>query len=138
MGDKAVVMPDRRAAAVLIRGDHIAQIFGVHPGGECRRSHEIAKHHRQLAALGVRCYGDRDRRDGRGQNGRQGDRRGGRCECWGRGVAGLEKGRAGEGQPLSTLVHRQALQDQLVTDVLDRFVVEPEFLAQPPIADPLF
>ena len=51
--DKAVVMPDRRTAAALIRRDDIAQIFGVHPGRECGRSHQIAKHHRQLAALGL-------------------------------------------------------------------------------------
>src|ERR1700724_132064 len=41
--DKAVVAPDRRAAAVLIRRDHIAQIFGVHAGGERGRSHQVAK-----------------------------------------------------------------------------------------------
>jgi hypothetical protein len=49
--DKAVVTPDRGAAPGLIRRDHIAQIFGVHPGRECRRSHQVAKHHGQLAAL---------------------------------------------------------------------------------------
>jgi hypothetical protein len=42
-----------------------------------------------------------------------------------------------KGQPLSALVDRQALDDQFVTDVLDGLLVEPEFLAQPPIADPL-
>ena len=62
--DKAVVMPDRRTAPALIRRDDIAQIFGVHRGGECRRSHQVAKHHGQLAALGLRCRGDRGRRDG--------------------------------------------------------------------------
>jgi len=31
---------------------------------------------------------------------------------------------------------RQALDDQLVTQILERLVVEPEFLAQAPIADP--
>ena len=60
--DKAVVAPDRRAAPALIRRDDIAQIFGVHPGGECRRSHQVAKHHGQLAALGLRRRGDRGRR----------------------------------------------------------------------------
>ena len=147
--DKAVVMPDRGTAAALIRRDDIAQIFGVHPGGECRRSHQVAKHHGQLAALGLRRRGDRGRRsrrgpgtrvvrrDRRGQNRRQSDRRGGRCKCRRRGVAGLEEGRADEGKPLSALIDRQAHDDQLVTDILERFVVEPEFLAQPPIADPL-
>jgi hypothetical protein len=38
---------------------------------------------------------------------------------------------------LSALVDRQAHDDQLVADILERFVVEPEFLLQPPIADPL-
>jgi hypothetical protein len=38
---------------------------------------------------------------------------------------------------LSALVDRKALDDQFVTDVLDGLLVEPEFLAQPPIADPL-
>jgi hypothetical protein len=58
LGDKAVIMPDRVTAAALIRRDHIAQIFRVHPGGERRRSDQIAKHHGQLAALGVRHRGD--------------------------------------------------------------------------------
>jgi hypothetical protein len=35
LGDKAVVAPDHGTVAALIRTDHIAQIFGVHPGGEC-------------------------------------------------------------------------------------------------------
>ena len=138
--DKAVVAPDRGTAPVLIRRDHIAQIFGVHPGRECGRSHQVAKHHGQLAALGLRRRGDRgwrDRCDRRGRNRRQGDRRGGRRKCRGRGVAGLEEGRADKGEPLSALVDRQALDDQLVADILERLVVEPEFLAQPPIADPL-
>ena len=52
--DKAVVTPDRGTAPALIRRDDIAQIFGVHPGRECRRSHQVAKHHGQLAALGLR------------------------------------------------------------------------------------
>ena len=132
--DKAVVMPDRGTAPVLIRRDHIAQIFRVHPGGECRRSHQVAKHHSQLAALGLgrrRC--DRGRRGGRGRTQRQG----GRCKCRGRGDACLEEGRADKGEPLAALVDRQALDDQLVADVIDRLVVEPEFLLQPPIADPL-
>jgi hypothetical protein len=58
--DKAVVAPDRGTAAVLERRDDIAQIFGVHPGGECGRSDEVAKHHGQLAAFGVRRPDKRD------------------------------------------------------------------------------
>jgi hypothetical protein len=73
--DKAVVAPDRRAAAVLIRRDDIAQIFGVHPGRECRRSHQVAKHHGQLAALSLRRRGDRGRRDRHGASLRQDNRR---------------------------------------------------------------
>jgi hypothetical protein len=38
---------------------------------------------------------------------------------------------------LPALVHRQALDDQLVTHIIEGLVAEPEFLAQPPIADPL-
>jgi hypothetical protein len=79
LGDKAVIMPDRRAAPVLKRGDDIAQIFGVHPGGECRRPHQIAEHHGQLAALGLgwrRC-GSRHR-CWRWCRGHGGEKRGGR------------------------------------------------------------
>ena len=65
------------------------------------------------------------------------DRRGDRRECWTRDVTGLEERRADEGQPLPVLVDRQTLEDQLVADVIEGFVVEPEFLLQPPIADPL-
>jgi hypothetical protein len=126
-------MPDRGTAPALVRDDDIAQIFGVHPGGERGRSDEIAKHHGQLAALGLRRRGGRGRRD---QSRRQGDRRRDRCECRRRRVARLGEGRADKRQPLSAVVDRQALADQFVTDVLDGLLVEPEFLAQPPIADP--
>jgi hypothetical protein len=53
------------------------------------------------------------------------------------GVVCLEDRRAHKGEALAALVDRQALDDQLVADVLERLVVEPELLAQPPIADPL-
>jgi hypothetical protein len=52
-------------------------------GGECRRSHQVAKHHGQVAALGIWRRGGRDRDSGRDRN-RRGDpqiargRRGGR------------------------------------------------------------
>ena len=55
----------------------------------------------------------------------------------GRGGACLEQIRPDKGQPLPVLVDRQPLDDQFVADVLDRLVIEPEFLAEPPIADPL-
>ena len=91
LGDKAVIAPDRRAAPALIRCDHIAQILGVHPGRECGRSHQVAKHHGQLATLGVRHRGSSsrrsrggrstwpERRDRRRQSRRRSDRRGDRC-----------------------------------------------------------
>jgi hypothetical protein len=60
-----------------------------------------------------------------------------RRKCGDRGVAGLEESRADEGKPLSTIVDCQPLDDQFVADVVEGLVVEPEFLAQPPIADPL-
>jgi hypothetical protein len=52
------------------------------------------------------------------------------------GVVCLEDRRADKGEPLPVLVDRQAPDDQLVPDVIERLVVEPELLAQPPIADP--
>ena len=64
LGDKAVVMPDRGTAPVLIRRDDIAQIFGVHPGRECGRSHQVTEHHGQLAAFGLRRRSDRGGRWG--------------------------------------------------------------------------
>jgi hypothetical protein len=51
--DKAVVAPDRSAAPVLERRDDIAQIFGIHLGGERSRPRQVAKHYRQLSALGL-------------------------------------------------------------------------------------
>jgi len=84
-----------------------------------------------MRLLGVR-HDDRG-----GQNRRQGSRRGDRRDCCRQGVPGLEGGRADKGKALSALVDRQAHDDQLVADILERFFVKPEFLAQPPIADPL-
>ncbi len=98
--DKAVVMPDRRAAPVLIRlCDHVAQIFGVHPGGECGRPHQVAEHHGQLAALGVRNRGEHGRGDRSGQNGRQGDRRGSRKSRLAAGVVGSAMGSGRAARP---------------------------------------
>ncbi len=93
LGDKAVVMPDRGTAPALIRRDDIAQIFGVHPGRECRRSHQVAKHHGQLAPLGLRRRGDRSRRR---RNRRLGDWRDGRqvaLGCKGGRLLGVPQGR---------------------------------------------
>ena len=99
--NKAVVAPDRRAAPVLERRDDIAQILGVHPGRECGRSHQVAKHHGQLAALGL------------------GWRRCGRrhrcwCRCQGRGRrGGTERGDGGK--EFATMAdQRDAEADQVV------------------------
>jgi hypothetical protein len=68
------------------------------------------------------------------------DKTGGRAigAAIGASAGGLEGGRADKGKALSALVARQAHDDQLVADILERFVVEPEFLLQPAIADALF
>jgi hypothetical protein len=121
LGDKPVVAPDRGTATALIRRDDIAQIFGVHPGRERRRPHQIAKHHGQLAALGLGPHPPLPRKRGRVREGAAANTRhwpDGRRKCRRRGVVGLEEGRADKGQPFSALVDRQALDDQLVTDVL--------------------
>jgi hypothetical protein len=63
--DEAVVTFDGLGAAGLKRGDHIAQVLGVHRGGERGRSDQIAKHDCQLAAFGPGlnrcCCGKRHR-----------------------------------------------------------------------------
>ena len=100
------------------------------------RSQNITVSWRRSASGAAATAAGREHGDG-ADNRRQGDRRGGRRKCRRRGVAGLEEGRADKGEPLSALVDRQALDDQLVADIIERLVVEPEFLAQPPIADPL-
>ena len=141
--DKAVVAPDRRAAPVLIRRDDIAQIFGVHPGGERRRSHQIAEHHGQLAALGLRRRGNR--------SGRWGDRRvalrrrGGRLFSvpqggqWLRQRRTLGSGRASLGRQDETLavdIGRESLDpDQLATEFFETVVIEAEGELYPAIGD---
>jgi hypothetical protein len=65
-------MPDCGTAPVLIRRDHIAQIFRVHRGGERRRSHQVTEHHGELAALGVERRTERGRGERRGRNRRRG------------------------------------------------------------------
>src|SRR5262249_39780492 len=39
--------------ALLVGGDDLSQIFGVHASREGRGADEVGKHHRHLAALGV-------------------------------------------------------------------------------------
>ncbi len=134
--DKAVVAPDRRTAPALIRRDHIAQIFGVHPGGECGRSHQVAKHHGQLAALGLRRRGDRGRCDWRAA----GNSRSiagavglSACRKAGNGCGqrrGLGSGQAPLGRPDETLsvdIGRHSLDaDQLATEFFETVVIETE------------
>ena len=38
--------------ALLVRRNDLAEVFGVHPSGERRRSDQVREHHRDLAALG--------------------------------------------------------------------------------------
>ncbi len=146
--DKAVVAPDRSTAAALKRRDDIAQIFGVHPGGECRRPHQVAKHHGQLAALGLRRRGDRGRRIGRGQNRRQDNplgRKGGRLlgvpqgGQWLRQRRTLGSGQASLGRQYETLavdIGRESLDpDQLATEFFETVVIEAEGELYPAIGD---
>ena len=129
--DKAVVAPDRGTAPALIRRNDIAQIFGVHPGRECRRSDQVAKHHGQLAPLGVRWYGHH----GRGSRslsvpqGRQ----------WLRQRHWLGSGRAPIRRPdqeLAVDVGRYAqCTDHFAPDVFEGIVVEVETSFYPAIGD---
>ena len=156
--NKAVVAPDRRAAPVLIRGDDIAQIFGIHPGGECRRSDEVAEHHRQLAALGVRRRGGRGRGIRRRQNRRRRDRqvalgrKGGRLLSMPQGWQWLGQRRAFWPSLASLARPDQKLAievggdtqctDQLAPDVFESVVVEAKTSLYPAVgitaAHPLF
>ena len=51
---------------VLVGADDGAQLFRIEAFGQCRRAHQVAEHHRQLAALALggrgRGRGGRDRR----------------------------------------------------------------------------
>ena len=52
--DESLVVLDRFPATVLESGNDVAQIFRIHLGGEGRGSDQIAKHYRELPALGLR------------------------------------------------------------------------------------
>ena len=41
------------ATAALVRAEHLAQIFGIKPRGECGRIDQVDEHHRQLPPLGI-------------------------------------------------------------------------------------
>ena len=49
----------RLGDAFLIGRNDLAQVLGVHAGGECRRTHKVRKHYRDLPALGVGAWGGR-------------------------------------------------------------------------------
>ena len=141
--DKAVVAPDRGTAAALKRRDHIAQIFWVHPGRQRRRSHQIAEHHGQLAALGLRCSGGRRWGDRQVALGRKGGRLlsvpQGRQRLRQRHGAGPGSGQASLGsqyEELAVEVGRDVqCTDQLAPDVVEGIVVEAETSLYPAIGD---
>ena len=64
LGDKPAGAVDDRGARAVIGADHRAQILGVEPRRQRRRADQIAEHHGQLAAFGLRlgpgCRRDRD------------------------------------------------------------------------------
>ena len=54
LGDKPAEPADRPGRRSMVRADHLAQILGIEPRRQSRRADQIAKHHRQLPALGTR------------------------------------------------------------------------------------
>ena len=54
VGDKAVEPGDNFGYSVVICGDDLAQIFGIEPRRKRGRADQIAEHHRQLSAFGIR------------------------------------------------------------------------------------
>jgi len=129
--DKPVVAPDRRAAPVLKRRDHIAQIFGVHPGRERGRPHQVAEHYGQLASLRVRRCGDR-RRGSRSFGLPQGRQ-------WLQQRRGLGSGHASLGPPdekLAVDIRRHPLDDdQLTTQFFETVIIETKAELDPAIGD---
>ena len=53
-GDKPVVARDHLAAMDSIRVQQATQFFGVELFTQCRRTHQVAEHHGELAAF-ARC-----------------------------------------------------------------------------------
>ncbi len=66
-GDKAGEPPDRFGDATVIGADDLAQVLGIKARRQRRRTDQIAKHHRQLPALGL--GGSRRTRAGRRRHG---------------------------------------------------------------------
>jgi hypothetical protein len=54
VGDKAVEPGNNFGYSVVICGDDLAQIFGIEPRRKRGRADQIAEHHRQLSAFGIR------------------------------------------------------------------------------------
>src|SRR5262249_50680113 len=54
LGDIAVKLADDDVAGFLVRADHLAEDFGIDSRRELGRAHEVAEHHRELAALRLR------------------------------------------------------------------------------------
>ena len=51
-GQIAIKAADRFGTDRLVGSDHFAQLFGIELLGKSCRANQVAKHHRQLAALG--------------------------------------------------------------------------------------
>ena len=52
-GDVATISADDILDLRLVRSQEFLQIFRIKAGGESRRAHEVAKHHRELSPFGV-------------------------------------------------------------------------------------
>ena len=84
LGDMAAHLRHRRRGRVEIGADQIAPLLGIELRGNAGRAHQIAKHHREMAALagGFDRGGDRWRRHGgRDRRGHDGRRRWCRRGC---------------------------------------------------------
>jgi hypothetical protein len=51
--DIAIIMRDDLGSGLLIGLDDVMEIFGIELGGELGRAHQVAEHHRELAAFGA-------------------------------------------------------------------------------------
>ena len=51
-GDETIEAANRLRHAPVIGANHFAQLFGIEPRRQLRRTDQIAEHHRQLAAFG--------------------------------------------------------------------------------------
>jgi hypothetical protein len=54
-GDKAAIAADVVGDAAMAGADDLAQILGIEARRQRRRTNQVAKHHRQLASLGLGC-----------------------------------------------------------------------------------